>query len=81
MWFRDDVITFCFNFKKYNNLKIVCIDLSTKSLEILKLRLKKYNFNNVKIVNMSLLDLTPEMFGKFDMINCIGVLHHIENPP
>jgi len=76
----NDLISFCFNFKKYKNLKIVCIDLSKKSISICKKRLQKYNFNNIEIVEMSLLNLTPELFGKFDMINCVGVLHHLENP-
>ena len=29
---------------------------------------------------MSLLDLDPTIHGHFDLIICVGVLHHLENP-
>jgi 2-polyprenyl-3-methyl-5-hydroxy-6-metoxy-1,4-benzoquinol methylase len=66
--------------KKYKNIKITAIDLSPSSLEILRKRLDIYKIEGVEIIEMSLLDLDPEKVGKFDMINCVGVLHHLENP-
>ncbi len=66
--------------QKYKNVKIVAVDLSPSSLEILRKRLEIYKIDNVEIREMTLLDLTPETFGKFDYINCVGVLHHLENP-
>tara|TARA_Y100000592_G_scaffold85807_1_gene138347 strand:+ start:81 stop:1397 length:1317 start_codon:yes stop_codon:yes gene_type:complete len=76
----NDLIYMALMLKKYKNIKIVGIDLSSSSLEILKKRLEIYKIENVEIREMSLLDLTPEMFGKFDFINSVGVLHHLENP-
>ena len=66
--------------KNYKNIKITAIDLSPSSLEILKKRLNIYNIEEVEVIEMSLLDLDPEKVGKFDMINCAGVLHHLANP-
>ncbi len=75
-----DLIFIATLLQHYKNIKIVAIDLSPSSLKILQKRLKLYNIENVEVREMSLLDLTPETFGKFDFINCIGVLHHLENP-
>jgi len=76
----NDLIYKYLQIQNYKNIKIVAIDLSPSSLEILQKRLKIYNIENVEVREMSLLDLTPETFGKFDFINCIGVLHHLQNP-
>lgn len=76
----SDLIYIALMLQDYKNIKIVAIDLSPSSLEILQKRLKLYNIENVEVREMSLLDLTPETFGKFDFINCVGVLHHLQNP-
>ena len=76
----DDLFHMALQLQHYKNIKIVAIDLSPSSLGILKKRLNLYKIENVEIREMSLLDLTPETFGKFDFINCIGVLHHLQNP-
>ena len=76
-----DCIQYGLLFKGYKNIEIIGIDLSPSSLDICKKRLPKYNLeNDVKLTEMSLLDLDPKIHGKFDMITCIGVLHHLENP-
>ena len=77
----SDIIQMGFFLKKYNNIKLVGIDLSPASLEICKKRLYKYNLEtNIKLIEMSLLDLDPKVHGKFDCIICQGVLHHLEDP-
>ena len=76
----NDLIYKSLQFQQYKDIKIVAIDLSFSSLKILKERIEKYEINNVEIREMSLLDLKPETFDKFDYINCIGVLHHLEDP-
>ena len=68
------------NFESWKNTKIVGIDISPKSLEICKQRVKKYGLKNIKLIEMSLLDLNQQVYGIFDMIICVGVLHHLENP-
>lgn len=76
----SDLLYMALILKNYKNIKITAIDLSPSSLEILKKRLNIYNIEEVEVIEMSLLDLDPEKVGKFDMINCIGVLHHLANP-
>jgi len=74
----------------YNNINIVAIGLSETSLKTSKLMLENMidkldennigeNFN-IKIIEMSLLDLQSDIHGKFDMIHCTGVLHHLVDP-
>lgn len=60
--------------------EIVAIDLSTKSLEIAQARMKKRGLNNVTFQHMSILDLPKAGLGKFDVIDCSGVLHHLPDP-
>ena len=77
----SDLINMEYILKKYDNIKIVGIDLSPSSLKICKSRIDKYNFKHkVELIEMSLLDLDPTIHGTFDLIICIGVLHHLENP-
>ena len=76
----DNLLSLALQLKHHSNVEITAIDLSPSSLEILRKRLKLYKIDNVEVHEMSLLDLTPEVFGKFDFINCIGVLHHLEDP-
>ena len=77
----SDLINMGFLLKKYKNTKLVGIDLSPTSLNICRERLKKYNLtNNTELIEMSLLDLEPDVHGTFDCIICIGVLHHLESP-
>ncbi|MCL2305071.1 MAG: class I SAM-dependent methyltransferase [Planctomycetaceae bacterium] len=68
--------------------KIVYVDLSTESMKIAKERLHNQaeRLNHANIENIvefhqgSLLDVEKMGLGKFDYINCSGVLHHLENP-
>jgi len=63
-----------------SSAEIVCIDLSKVSIEIAKKRAEIRNLNNIKWIHASLLDLPKLKLGKFDYINCTGVLHHLSNP-
>ena len=60
--------------------EIVAIDLSLTSIGIAKARLAKRGLTNVTHHHMSLLDLPNAGLGKFDVIECGGVLHHLEDP-
>lgn len=78
-----DIIALNYQLKqrKCKNTRLLGIDLSISSLEICKKRLELYNYSDdIELINMSLLDLNPEKHGKFDLIFCIGVLHHLEDP-
>ena len=61
------------------NAQITAVDLSRASLAYATLMAKKYNANNVKFMQMDLLDL-PKLEDKFDIIECTGVLHHMKDP-
>jgi len=65
--------------------EIVCLELSTESQRIAKARVelwrKKLGTVKITMIRDSILNI-PEMtdLGQFDLINCFGVLHHIDNP-
>lgn len=60
--------------------KIVYLDMSSASMEVAKQRAKIRKLDNIKWVNGSILDIEKMGLGKFDYINCTGVLHHLQNP-
>jgi len=70
------------------NAKVVYVDLSTESMKIARERLHNQAIrlghpNIEEIVEFhhgSLLDVAKMGIGKFDYINCSGVLHHLEDP-
>jgi SAM-dependent methyltransferase len=76
----SDLINMAYLLREYKNIRLTGIDLSPSSLNICKERVDKYNLSNVNLIEMSLLDLDPDIHGTFDLIICIGVLHHLENP-
>ena len=76
----NDLLQMNLLLSKYKNHKIVGIDLSPTCVNVVKKRIANYNAKNCEVHNISILDLDETMFGKFDYIICIGVLHHLENP-
>lgn len=62
------------------NAQIVYLDFSKASMEIAKARAKIRKLTNIKWINDSILNLPKLGIGKFDLINCVGVLHHLESP-
>lgn len=65
--------------------EVVALDFSHKSLEHAKKRLAAWPAQtftvNITFVQGSILSLASMGLGKFDFINCMGVLHHIADPP
>lgn len=60
---------------------IVYVDLSDASQQVARQRLRARGLENrVKWIQGSLLDLPTMNLGKFDYINCSGVLHHLADP-
>lgn len=59
--------------------KIVCIDLSPKSLDFAKKRLNHHGFENVEIYPMMVEDI-GSLGYKFDYINCDDILCLVDNP-
>jgi len=59
--------------------QITAIDLSAKALEVAKERCQRSGADRVTFHHLSLFDL-DQMPGQFDLINCVGVLHHTPDP-
>ena len=64
--------------------EIVAIDLSEKALDVARERCRRSGVleNRSKSVNFIKLNLedAEELPGQFDLINCVGVLHHLPDP-
>lgn len=66
--------------RNYPEAEIVYVDLSEHSMSIAKRRAEIRGLTNIKFVHGSLLECENLDIGEFDIINCVGVLHHLENP-
>jgi len=60
--------------------EIVHLDLSAASIQIAQQRAIKRGLNNIRWYRHSLLSVSDLNLGKFDYVNCIGVLHHLDDP-
>jgi len=59
--------------------QVVGIDLSVGALDVAKERCKRSGANRVEFHHLSLYDV-EQLPGEFDLINCVGVLHHLSDP-
>ena len=64
---------------RYNNCEITAIDLSKSSLNYAKSKVEDYGMKNVNFIEMDILEL-KKLNKKFNLIECSGVLHHMEDP-
>ena len=63
----------------YKSSKVVAIDLSLSSLAYAKRKTQELGIKNIDYMQADILDL--DKLGKqFDIIDCGGVLHHMDNP-
>ena len=58
---------------------VVGIDLSGGALEVARERCRRSGADRVNFYHMSLCD-AAQLDGEFDLINCVGVLHHLPDP-
>ena len=65
--------------QRYNNSQITAIDLSTASLAYAQRKITEMNIPNVELIQMDILELHL-LKKKFDIIECGGVLHHMNDP-
>jgi len=63
----------------YKKSNFLGIDVSEKSLQIAKQLIKQKKITNLKLENINLMNEFSKI-GKFDIILCMGVLHHLSNP-
>ena len=64
---------------RYKNAEITAIDLSSSSLAYAIRKSMEYGIDNVEFKQMDLLNVA-ELGDIFDIIECSGVLHHMEKP-
>ena len=60
-------------------VRVVASDVDDQSLNAARRNLA--DFKQAEVKKCSIYDLAPEVVGSFDRVTCIGVLHHLENPP
>jgi SAM-dependent methyltransferase len=58
---------------------VVGIDLSAGALEVARERCQKSGATRAEFHHLSLFDV-EQLSGEFDLINCVGVLHHTPDP-
>lgn len=59
--------------------QVVGIDLSAGALAVARERCQRSGANRVEFHHLSLYD-AEQLPGEFDLINCVGVLHHLPDP-
>lgn len=67
-------------FAKNGAKEVVSVDFSYGQLLELKNKIEKENLKNIIIKEKDIIKDSLEDLKKFDLIFCIGVLHHTENP-
>src|SRR5215831_13916479 len=60
--------------------EVVHLDISSASIAVAQKRAEMRGLGNIRWVRESLLDLPRLGLGTFDYINCVGVLHHLDDP-
>jgi SAM-dependent methyltransferase len=60
--------------------EIVYIDVSTAARATAEARAMQRKLTNIRFLTASLLDLPALDLGRFDYIDCCGVLHHLPDP-
>lgn len=59
--------------------EVTAIDLSSGALAVAKERCQRSGANRVEFHHLSLYE-AEKLPGEFDLINCVGVLHHLPDP-
>jgi len=75
-----DSSTFLAEQLRDKNAEVVYLDFSKNSMEIAKKRAEIRGLKNITFINDSILNIHNLKLGKFDYINCSGVLHHLASP-
>jgi len=63
----------------FKNSRVTAIDLSASSLAFAVRKSKELGINNISFIQGDILDLS-KLEKKFDIIECSGVLHHMQSP-
>jgi len=65
--------------QRYKNAQITAIDLSLTSLAYAQRKINELGITNVELIQMDILEIGL-LKEKFDIIECGGVLHHMDDP-
>ncbi len=65
--------------ERYLNANILGVDLSLKSLAYAKRKTLEFGFKNIEFLHTDILKL-KNLNRKFDIIECVGTLHHMKDP-
>lgn len=68
------------NTSTYNNSNVTAVDLSLTSLAYAIRKTQEYGINYISYYQADILKLDQAFDKKFDIIECSGVLHHLEEP-
>ena len=63
----------------YADSNILAIDISKSSIAYAKRKANELGASNLKFLHSDILDL-KKLNKKFDIIECVGVIHHMKNP-
>ncbi len=61
--------------------EVVYLDISAAARRVVEARAVARGLANIRFITAPLADLPNLDLGRFDYIDCCGVLHHLENPP
>ena len=76
----DAVIHLAQQLSQRGNGTVTYLDMCEKSMEVARQRAAVRGLQNVEWVHASILDIPELDLGRFDYINCMGVLHHMSSP-
>ena len=65
--------------ERYLNSNILGVDISLKSLAYAKRKVLELNLKNIEFLHADILQL-KNLEKKFDIIECVGTLHHMKDP-
>lgn len=63
-----------------SNARLVHLDVSQAAIDVARARAARRGLTGIEFVKSSLLDLPTLGLGRFDYVNCVGVLHHLPDP-
>ena len=64
---------------RFKSSRVLATDLSTSSLAYAKRKTEELAITNIEYLQADILD-TAKLNKKFDIIECVGVLHHMDDP-
>ncbi len=64
---------------KFSNARVLAIDLSLSSLSYAVRKTKELGISNIEYAQADIMEL-GNIERQFDLIECVGVLHHLEDP-